>query len=165
MDNRELYGLLVEAAELLNEGARYRKEIKDEQGDSSHSIGKYASKLYARKDNLGGIIWNTAGKLVASNIKDDINPDSKSLQTMARYMTGEMSDEEKKEYERKEKSKELHDKINNKSIRIAISSLMCYVISFIGFGGIVEVLYPVVGVVGVVYYICIIKKYKSINIQ
>ena len=118
MDNREFAKvLLCEATELLNEGARYRKEIKDYEGYSSHSIGKKASKLYAKKDNLGAIIWNTAGKMMSANTKDDINPNSasKSLNNMAKYMTGEITDSEKKEYEKREKSKELHDKINNRA--------------------------------------------------
>ena len=47
MDNRELAKLLTEAAELLNEGARYRKELKDENGYSSKKMGDIAARINA----------------------------------------------------------------------------------------------------------------------
>ena len=57
MNNKEFAQILLnEASELLTEGARYRKEIKDKDGNSSHSYGKKASKAMAEykddKDEL-----------------------------------------------------------------------------------------------------------------
>lgn len=48
MNNKEFAKvLLCEATELLNEGARYRKELKDKDGNSSYSYGKKAAKAMA----------------------------------------------------------------------------------------------------------------------
>lgn len=55
--------------------------------------------------------------------------------------------------------------LKNKVVCIICISIVCYLVSFIGFSGMVEYCYPMIGVFGLLYFYITNKQYKSINIH
>ena len=118
MDN--ISKLLLEAAELLNEGARNRKEFKDEDGNSSYSCGRRAAKKLAKIDDDGDATDAAYDILRGMAIKNDNmiemrNKDKKHIYAK-KILNGKLSEKDIKAYNRLMDSEFLHKKINDRSI-------------------------------------------------
>ena len=55
--------------------------------------------------------------------------------------------------------------IRNTKLNVIIVCVMCYLFSLFGFGKIVEYLYPIIGVLGILYFARLNRIYKSIKIH
>ena len=89
--NESIAILLTEAALLLNEGARYREEMKNEHGSSSKIYGDIAAKYKKENNAFGYSMVRASGKDQMLKVKDELAEKSKN-----------------------KKVSDIHNKINNK---------------------------------------------------
>lgn len=112
--NESIAVLLTEAAEILNEGAKNRKEYKDPNGDTSHSAGRRAAKKIAKGnycDATSDIIKGMAIK--NDNIINQRNSDKKHIYAK-KILNNSASKKDKEHYLKLIDSDSLHNKISNR---------------------------------------------------
>ena len=116
--NESIAILLTEAAELLTEGARYKKEFKNPIGKSSNAYGKEAAKDYAKGLSSKADSSKSIGKLESNYVKSKSKlPErgrfgSRYSELINKYPN--ITSDELDELNKLNKHNELHRKINNR---------------------------------------------------
>ena len=110
VQNESTMDILDEAIDILDEGARYRKELKDSTGKSSNDYGKLAAKQYAKDGNGAGDLNKYMGKYNKIDYKARLSENDHNK--LIKYNNNEMNDDEKANYIKSINREKMNKRIN-----------------------------------------------------